>query len=52
MYVISAHESLIKFVEKLSSGLLQLKKDEEDAENYPKLFLKFSEEELNNIVNI
>lgn len=27
MYVISAHESLIKFVEKISSGLLQLKKD-------------------------
>jgi hypothetical protein len=43
MYVISAHESLIKFVEKFSSGVLALQKDV-DPENYLKLFAKFTEE--------
>jgi hypothetical protein len=50
MYVMSAHEPLIRFVEKLSSTLLELEKSGND--DYPEFFSRFEENELIDIVKI
>lgn len=50
MYVMSAHQPLIQFVNKLAMGLLQLQN--EHSEDYPKFFALFQQDELANIVKI